>query len=106
MHAITSDNEHLQILGFVDKNDYDNKKILDDFNHKELRVLAVSYNEKLKDRCELTSIRPNNIKVVSDSPASQDLSKNQFKITAEILNKLLSDCDLLSSIEEETEGAT
>ena len=76
MSAVNQSKEKLQIVGFVNKNwagksfasiNADNIKIYDDFSNKDLKVLAVHYNDKHKDKSEFQLFNPNDIKLVNDT---------------------------------------
>ena len=113
MSAVTASKEKIQILGFVhsgwlsrnpDSPSSDKLKVYEDFSQKDLKALAVHYNEKHKEKCEFQLYDPSDIKLSGESAttlASHSLFKNQFSLTSDILDRLFEDSDLLSSIDED-----
>ena len=87
----------------------DQYKIHDDFSQKDLKVLGVLYNDKHREKCEYQLFDPNEIRLANETAApthsSGTMFKNQFKLTSDILNCLLNDSDLLSSVDEEDAGS-
>ena len=75
MTAITANKEKIQIIGFVHKNwiyrspkdSLDLQKVHEDLSQKDLKVLAVLYNEKNKEKCDFQLYDPNDIKLVNDT---------------------------------------
>ena len=80
-------------------------KVFDDYSNREYKVLGVvqtagnsTENKKEKTQSEFHLYDPNELKVVNEAPSSKT---QQFKITADVLNSILKECDLLTSIEED-----
>ena len=81
MSAITANKEKIQILGFVKKgwnsrynsssslNNPENQKVYADFCQKDLKVLAMLYNEKNKEKCELQLYEPSDLRLTSETAA-------------------------------------
>ncbi len=99
-------------MGFVNKNwnfkngEWDqiveSHKIHDEYSNREYKVLGVVQtavsNEKQKTQSEFHLYDPNDLKVVNEASSNK---AQQFKITAEVLNSILKECDLLTSIEDD-----
>jgi hypothetical protein len=107
--AVTAGRDKIQVMGFVSRgwttragNEGPQWKVHEEFNNRDLKVLGVLYSDKHRERSDFQIYEPNELKLVSDTHILP--AKNQFKITADLLNRLLEDSDLLSSVGEEDAG--